>query len=159
MNRTKWQTLLTSVNLGVYLFKMLELTASNGTNKNDINAKKLNKISLKNGASDSENKRERERERRQRDKTTTSEENFIFWPFRWSCWWSWEKFVREKEDLSGFRHSSVDSSVPSILLPRVWLPSTPSMLLSFIVKFVHILSMWCEKRTKINKKRPSLAHF
>ena len=63
MNRTKWQTLLTSVNLGVYLFKMLELTASNGTNKNDINAKKLNKISLKNGASDSENKRERERER------------------------------------------------------------------------------------------------
>ena len=61
MNRTKWQTLLTSVNLGVYLFKMLELTASNGTNKNDINAKKLNKISLKNGASDSENKRERER--------------------------------------------------------------------------------------------------
>ena len=68
MNRTKWQTLLTSVNLGVYLFKMLELTASNGTNKNDINAKKLNKISLKNGASDSENKRERERERERGDK-------------------------------------------------------------------------------------------
>ena len=69
MNRTKWQTLLTSVNLGVYLFKMLELTASNGTNKNDINAKKLNKISLKMApATVKIRERERERERERGDK-------------------------------------------------------------------------------------------
>ena len=48
-------------------------------------------------------------------------------------------------------HSSVDSSVPSILPPWVRLPSTPSMLLSFMVKFVLYLSLQCEKRTKINK--------
>ena len=53
----------------------------------------------------------------------------------------------------------MDSSAPSILLSRVQLPSTPSMLLSIIVKFVLYLSMQCEKRTKINKKRPSLAHL
>ena len=55
----------------------------------------------------------------------------------------------------GCRHSSVDSSVPNILPPRVRVPSTPSMLLSFIV-----LCYICHlKRTKINKKRPDLAHF
>ena len=43
-----------------------------------------------------------------------------------------------------------------ILPPLVRVPSTPSMLLSFIVKFVLYLS--CEK-AKINKKRPGLAHF
>ena len=53
-------------------------------------------------------------------------------------------------------HSSVDSSAPTILPPRVRVPSTPSMLLSFIVKFVLYLS--CEKN-EINKKRPGLAHF
>ena len=52
----------------------------------------------------------------------------------------------------GYRHSSVDSSALSILLPRVQLPSTPSTLLSFIVKFVRYLSLQSEKRTKINKK-------
>ena len=55
--------------------------------------------------------------------------------------------------------SSVDSSALSILPPQVQLPSTPSMPISFIVKFVHYLSLQCEKRTKINKKRPSFAHF
>ena len=47
----------------------------------------------------------------------------------------------------GCRHSSVDSSVPTILLPRVWVPSRPSALLSFIVKFVLYV-----KRTKITKR-------
>ena len=50
----------------------------------------------------------------------------------------------------------MDSSAPNILPPRVRVPSTPSMLLSFIVKFVLYLS--CEKN-EINKKRPGLAHF
>ena len=56
----------------------------------------------------------------------------------------------------GCRHSSVNSSAPTILPPRVRVPSTPSMLLSFIVTFVLYLS--CEKN-EINKKRPGLAHF
>ena len=51
------------------------------------------------------------------------------------------------------RHSSVDSSAPSILPPQVRLPGMPSLLLSFIAKFVLYLSMQCEKRTKINKKQ------
>ena len=52
-----------------------------------------------------------------------------------------------------------DSSAPSILPPWVWLPSTPSTLLSLNVKFVLYLSLRCEKITKINKKRPGLAHL
>ena len=43
----------------------------------------------------------------------------------------------------------MDSSSSIILLPKVWAPSTQSMLLSFIVKFV----LYCHvKRSKINKK-------
>ena len=38
------------------------------------------------------------------------------------------------------------------LPPQVWFPSTPSMLLSFIVKFVVYLSLWRDERMKINKK-------
>ena len=52
-----------------------------------------------------------------------------------------------------------DSSAPSILPPWVWLPSTLSTLLSLNVKFVLYLSLRCEKITKINKKRPGLAHL
>ena len=59
----------------------------------------------------------------------------------------------------GCRHSSVDSCAPSILSPWVQLQSTPSTLLSFVVKFVQYLCLRCEKRTKINKKRPGLVHF
>ena len=40
---------------------------------------------------------------------------------------------------SGSRHSSVDLSAPTILLPRVRIPSTPTTLFSFIV-FVLYLS-------------------
>ena len=71
----------------------------------------------------------------------------IFWrkcfPF---IWWN----------ILGCNHSSVDSSAPTILPPSVWVPSTPSMLLSFMVKFVLYLS--CEKN-EINKKRPGLARL
>ena len=55
----------------------------------------------------------------------------------------------------GCRHSSVDSSAPSILLPRVRVPSTPSMLFSIYICHLN----WNVKRMKINKKRPGLAHF
>ena len=55
----------------------------------------------------------------------------------------------------GCCHSLVYLSVPTIWEPRVRVPSTPSSL-SFILKFVLYLS--CEK-TKINNKRPGLAHF
>ena len=51
-----------------------------------------------------------------------------------------------KRSISGCRHSSVDSSAPSILLPRVQVPSTPSMLLSIYIDLCH------EEKTKINKK-------
>ena len=51
-----------------------------------------------------------------------------------------------KRSISGCRHSSVDSSAPSILLPRVQVPSTPSMFLSIYIDLCH------EEKTKINKK-------
>ena len=45
--------------------------------------------------------------------------------------------------------------VPTILPPRVQFPSMPSLL--FRLKYLHYI---CHvKRTKINKKRPGLAHF
>ena len=50
-------------------------------------------------------------------------------------------------------HSSVDSSVPSILPPWVWVPSSPSMILTIYIDLCHV------DKTKINKKRPGLAHF
>ena len=58
--------------------------------------------------------------------------------------------------LGGGRHSSVDLSVPTILLPQVRVPITPSMLLSFIAKFVLFLS--CEKNEN-KQKQDGLAHF
>ena len=60
-----------------------------------------------------------------------------------------------KNSMWGCRHSSVDSSAPTILPPQVRVPSTPSMLyhLWYLCYICHL------KRTKINKKRPGLAHF
>ena len=55
----------------------------------------------------------------------------------------------------GCRHSSVDSSVPTILLPRVQVPSRPSTLLYFTVKFVLYLS--CENNE--NKKVAGFGPF
>ena len=51
----------------------------------------------------------------------------------------------------GCRHSSVDSSAPTILLPLVRVPSTPSMLYHSQSKLFHI---YLVKRTKID-----LDHF
>ena len=65
----------------------------------------------------------------------------------------------DNKKVAGCCHSSVDLSAPSILLPRVRLPGTPSLLLSFTVKFVLYLSLQCVGRRKIKKKRPGLAHF
>ena len=56
----------------------------------------------------------------------------------------------------GCHHSSVVSSVPSILLPWVRVPITPSML-SHLYCAIFVFAMW--KRTKINKKKLGLAHF
>ena len=47
------------------------------------------------------------------------------------------------------RYSSADPSVPTMLPPQARVPSTPSMLLSFKVKFALYLS--CEKNE--NKQR------
>ena len=53
----------------------------------------------------------------------------------------------------GGRHSSVDSSTPTILPPRVRVPSTPSMLLSIYVDLCHV------EKTKINKKGARIGPF
>ena len=53
-------------------------------------------------------------------------------------------------------YSSVDPSAPTILPPQARVLSTPSMLLSFIAKFVLYLS--CETNKK-KQKMPGLAHF
>ena len=59
----------------------------------------------------------------------------------------------------GCRHSSVDLSAPSILPRWVRLPSMPSTLFSFMVKFFLYLSVQCEKRMKINKKEAGFGPF
>ena len=73
---------------------------------------------------------------------------------------SWLKFQNHLKVMSGMgcRHSSVDLSALSILLPRVRLPSTLSMLLSFIV-IVLYLSLQCEKRTKIKRKEAGFVNL
>ena len=48
------------------------------------------------------------------------------------------------------RYSSADPSVPTMLPPQARVPSTPSMLLSFKVKFVLYLS--CEKNENKQKE-------
>ena len=60
-----------------------------------------------------------------------------------------------KQNALGVPPQHVDSSAPTILPQWVRVPSTPSMLLSFIVFVLY----WHVKRTKINKKRPGLAHL
>ena len=55
--------------------------------------------------------------------------------FFWSIDDNYIAFVRSRRQIwyMGCRHSSVDSSTPSILPPRLWVPSTPSTLLSFYI--------------------------
>ena len=55
--------------------------------------------------------------------------------------------------IEGCRHSSVDLFAPSILLPQVLVPSTPSMLLSIYIDFSHV------ENTKMNKMRPEFGPF
>ena len=67
-----------------------------------------------------------------------------------------ETAKRWKNDLPDCKSklsSSVVLSAPTILWPRVRIPSTPSMLFSICIEIV------MRKRTKINKKRPGLSHF
>ena len=53
----------------------------------------------------------------------------------------------------GCSHSSVDLSAPSILPPWVWVPSTPSMLLSIFIDLGHV------EKTNINKKEAGIGSF
>ena len=55
----------------------------------------------------------------------------------------WKRFSAKEIECP---HSSVGLSAPSILPPRVWIPSTPSMLL-------FELKLWHDEKTKINRKR------
>ena len=63
--------------------------------------------------------------------------------------------------IKGCRHSSVDSSAPSILPPWVHVPSTPYTLFQFILFKLYICYLiWNVKRTKNkNIKRPGLTHL
>ena len=58
------------------------------------------------------------------------------------------------------RYSSVDSSAPSIMLPRVQVPSTPSLLLSVcIVQIVYLsFELECDKNQS-KQKEAGIAHF
>ena len=62
------------------------------------------------------------------------------------------KVVETKKIILCGRHSSVVSSAPTILRPQVRIPSTPSKLFSICIIEIVI-------ETKINKKRPGLAHL
>ena len=67
--------------------------------------------------------------------------------------WSYDLYSHTQRTWGG-RHSSVVSSASTILWPRVRIPSTPSTL------FFNLCYWNCiEKMTKINKKRPGLAHL
>ena len=52
----------------------------------------------------------------------------------------------------GSCHSSVVSSVPTILQPWVRIPSAPSTLFQFVKKIWNYNSYWNEKRSKIHEK-------
>ena len=63
----------------------------------------------------------------------------------------------------GGRHSSVVWSTPTFPRPRVRIPVSPNSLFSIcmieILKDIGKGMEWNEKRTKINEKRPGLAHI
>ena len=73
----------------------------------------------------------------------------IIWTvFTWLCF----IYTDEKR-----RHSSMDSSVPSILQHRVWILSTPSTLLSSQICAIFFFVLWKEQTQ--TKKRPGLAQY
>ena len=58
------------------------------------------------------------------------------------------------------RHSSVDSSAPSILLPRVRVPSTPSTLFSiYSVQIVNLSFELESEKYEIKQKEAGLGPF
>ena len=57
------------------------------------------------------------------------------------------------------RQISVVRSAPTILLPRVRIPSTLSLLFHFKTKKSIWVCFWNEKWMKMNNKRPGLVHF
>ena len=90
------------------------------------------------------------------------------WSFNEFCWlWYLTEIKKPKiakkirlKSIAGCRHSSVDSSAPSILPPRIRVPSTSSMLFSIYIIQILCLSfeLECEKNEN-RQKRPRLAHF
>ena len=73
---------------------------------------------------------------------------------------NWFEKTKINKKQCGCNYSSVDSSTPSILLPWVWVPSTPNMLFQFILFKLYICHLNLNvKRTKINKKWLGLAHL
>ena len=60
------------------------------------------------------------------------------------------QWVKWRKKFHGCHHNSVDLSAPTILLPRVRVPGTPSTLLSFTTVFVLYLS--CEKNENKQKE-------
>ena len=62
------------------------------------------------------------------------------------------KYLQERKKL-GCRHSSVDSSAPSILPPRFESQAHHLRFYQFIFELCHV------EKTKINKKRQGLVHF
>ena len=76
---------------------------------------------------------------------------FCYWVNFHCC--EWPNILNKQSSHQGCRNSSVNSSVPSKLLPRVQVPSTPSKLLSIYIDLCHM------EKTKINKKRPGWPIF
>ena len=79
-----------------------------------------------------------------------------------SCGWpNPHKLNFTNDDTSNIRKRGAAKGAPSILLPRVRFPSTPSKLLSFIVTYSNcdIFVIAFVKRTKINIKRGHLKTF
>ena len=89
------------------------------------------------------------------------------------CSYIWSHWIIEKSKISDStdtntknvhhwcgRNSSVESSAPTILWPRIQIPSTSTTFFKFILFKLYICH-WkgIVKRTKIKKKWPELANF
>ena len=61
------------------------------------------------------------------------------------------KKTKKNNGLNGCRHSSMDSSLLTILPPMVRIPTNPCMLLSFVVKLVIYLSCWKKRKFSFMK--------
>ena len=70
----------------------------------------------------------------------------LFQGFVRSTFYFWRIQDHSIIQLEGCRHSLLDSSVPSILPPWVWVPNTQSVLLSIYIDLCHV------EKTNINKR-------